>query len=93
MIHRVGDCTVPVADDRYPVRLLGSCPVCGQLPGFAAALVLAGGFAKMTRPGESGFEAEPAQVDEWASGIGRWGWRSSSAPGALRGDADKHDYL
>ena len=40
-------------------------------PAGAQALVLAGGFAKMTRPGKSGFEAEPAQVDEWASGIAR----------------------
>ena len=36
-----------------------------------AALVLVGGFAKMTRPGESGFEAELAQVGERASGIAR----------------------
>ena len=51
------------------------CPVAVRLaasyPARAQALVLAGGSAKMTRPGESGFEAEPAQVGECASGIAR----------------------
>ena len=54
------------------------CPVAVQFaasyPDRTQALVLAGGFAKMTRLGEFDFEADPAQVDEWASGIARvWG--------------------
>lgn len=50
-------------------------PVCGSYTDRAQALVLAGGFAKMTRLGEFDFEAGPARVDEWASGIARvWSW-------------------
>ncbi len=46
-----------------------------QLLDRAQALVLAGGFAKMTRLGEFDFEAGPARVDEWASVIARvWSW-------------------
>jgi pimeloyl-ACP methyl ester carboxylesterase len=49
------------------------CPVAVRLaaryPARTQVLVLTGGFAKMTWPGESGFEAEPAQVGECASGI------------------------
>ena len=40
-------------------------------PNRIQALVLAGGFAKMTRLGEFDFEAGPARGDEWASGIAR----------------------
>ena len=46
------------------------CPVAigfaASYPSCARALVLAGGFAKMTRLGEFDFEADPARVDEWA---------------------------
>src|SRR5215472_17537288 len=46
------------------------CPVAvgfaASYPDRAQALVLAGGFAKLTRLGEFDFEADPAQVDEWA---------------------------
>ena len=38
-------------------------------PARAQALVLAGGFAKMTRPGESDFGAGPSRAGERASGI------------------------
>ena len=54
------------------------CPVA---VGFAAsyprrvqALVLAGGFAKLTRLGEFDFEADPGLVGEWATSTARvWG--------------------
>jgi pimeloyl-ACP methyl ester carboxylesterase/DNA-binding CsgD family transcriptional regulator len=46
------------------------CPVAvhfaASYPDRAKALVLAGGFAKMTRLGEFDFAADPAQVDKWA---------------------------
>jgi pimeloyl-ACP methyl ester carboxylesterase/DNA-binding CsgD family transcriptional regulator len=54
------------------------CPVAigfaASYPNRAQALVLAGGFAKLTRVGEFGFESNPAQVDEWADRTARaWG--------------------
>src|SRR5690242_19349555 len=43
-------------------------------PDRAQALVLAGGFAKLTRLGEFDFEADPGLVDDWARGTAReWG--------------------
>ena len=58
-------------------------PVCGSYPDRAQALVLAGGFAKMTRLGEFDFEAGPARVDEWASVIARvWSWAMMFGGGA-----------
>jgi pimeloyl-ACP methyl ester carboxylesterase len=43
-------------------------------PDRVQALVLAGGFAKLTRLGEFDFEADPGLVDEWASSTARrWG--------------------
>jgi pimeloyl-ACP methyl ester carboxylesterase/DNA-binding CsgD family transcriptional regulator len=61
--------------------LLGVTFGCPIAIGFAAshpdrvqALVLAGGFAKLTRLGEFDFEADPGLVDEWArSTARRWG--------------------
>jgi pimeloyl-ACP methyl ester carboxylesterase/DNA-binding CsgD family transcriptional regulator len=61
------------------------CPVA---VGFAAgypdrvqALVLAGGFAKLTRLGGFDFEADPDQVGEWASSTAR-AWGSGEVFGA-----------
>jgi pimeloyl-ACP methyl ester carboxylesterase/DNA-binding CsgD family transcriptional regulator len=54
------------------------CPIAVQFaaryPERVQALVLAGGFARLTRLGEFDFEADPAQVGEWAAGTARaWG--------------------
>lgn len=54
------------------------CPVAvgfaASCPDRVQALVLAGGFAKLTRLGEFDFEADPGLVDEWARGTARrWG--------------------
>ncbi len=54
------------------------CPVAigfaASYPGRVQALVLAGGFATLTRLGEFNFEADPGLVDEWASSTARrWG--------------------
>lgn len=50
------------------IHFAASCPDRVQ------ALVLAGGFAKLTRLGEFDFEADPAQVREWAARTaGAWG--------------------
>ena len=71
------------------------CPVA---VGFAAsyprrvqALVLAGGFAKLTRLGEFDFEADPGLVGEWAGSTARawgsgavFGARAPSMPGSAR---------
>jgi pimeloyl-ACP methyl ester carboxylesterase/DNA-binding CsgD family transcriptional regulator len=61
------------ACDAGKAVLFGVTVGCAVAVGFAAsypdrvqALVLAGGFAKLTRLGEFDFEADPAQVDEWA---------------------------
>jgi pimeloyl-ACP methyl ester carboxylesterase/DNA-binding CsgD family transcriptional regulator len=61
------------ACDAGQAALFGVTVGCPVAVGFAAsyperaqALVLAGGFAKLTRLGEFDFEADPAQVDEWA---------------------------
>ena len=61
------------ACDVRQAALFGVTFGCPVAVGFAAsyprrvqALVLAGGFAKLTRLGEFDFEADPAQVDEWA---------------------------
>jgi pimeloyl-ACP methyl ester carboxylesterase/DNA-binding CsgD family transcriptional regulator len=50
-------------------------------PDRVQALVLAGGFAKLTRLGEFDFEADPAQVGEWAARTARE-WGSGAAFGA-----------
>jgi pimeloyl-ACP methyl ester carboxylesterase/DNA-binding CsgD family transcriptional regulator len=61
------------------------CPVAIHFavsyPGRVQALVLAGGFAKLTRLGEFDFEADPAQVGVWASRTAR-GWGSGQVFGA-----------
>jgi pimeloyl-ACP methyl ester carboxylesterase/DNA-binding CsgD family transcriptional regulator len=72
-----------VLDDSDTQRavLLGVTFGCAVAIGFAAsypervqALVLAGGFAKLRRLGELDFEADPAQVGEWAARTARaWG--------------------
>jgi pimeloyl-ACP methyl ester carboxylesterase/DNA-binding CsgD family transcriptional regulator len=54
------------------------CPIAIQFafahPDRVQALVLAGGFARLTRLREFDFEADPGQVDEWAIGSARaWG--------------------
>ena len=61
------------ASDTRQAVLFGitfGCPAAiyyaGSFPARAQALVLAGGFAKLTRLGEFDFEEDPAQVDEWA---------------------------
>jgi eukaryotic-like serine/threonine-protein kinase len=61
------------ASDTRQAVLFGitfGCPAAihyaGSYPSRAQALVLAGGFAKLTRLGEFDFEADPAQVDQWA---------------------------
>ena len=72
------------------------CPVA---VGFAAshpdrvqALVLAGGFAKLTRLGGFDFEADPDQVGEWASSTAR-AWGSGEVFGARAPSmADKARY-
>ncbi len=64
-----------------PAVLFGVTFGCPVAIGFAAsypdrvqALVLAGGFAKLTRLGDADFEADPGQVDAWARGTARaWG--------------------
>ena len=63
------------------------CPVA---VGFAAsyprrvqALVLAGGFAKLTRLGEFDFEADPGLVGEWATSTARV-WGSGAVDGRQR---------
>src|SRR5262245_13796680 len=68
--------------------LLGVTFGCPVAVGFAAsnpervrALVLAGGFAKLTRLGEFDFEADPDQVGEWASSTAR-AWGSGEVFGA-----------
>jgi hypothetical protein len=75
-------CWTPVVPTRR------CCSGCRSAVQFAAsypdrvqALVLAGGLAKMTRPGEFDFETGPARVDEWASGIARV-WSSGVMYGA-----------
>jgi pimeloyl-ACP methyl ester carboxylesterase/DNA-binding CsgD family transcriptional regulator len=59
------------------------------------ALVLAGGFAKLTRLGEFDFESDPAQIDEWASRTARaWGSGivlGANAP-AMRDNARYRDW-
>jgi pimeloyl-ACP methyl ester carboxylesterase/DNA-binding CsgD family transcriptional regulator len=50
-------------------------------PDRVQAVVLAGGFAKLTRLGEFDFEADPAQVREWAARTARE-WGSGAAFGA-----------
>jgi pimeloyl-ACP methyl ester carboxylesterase/DNA-binding CsgD family transcriptional regulator len=61
------------------------CPVVihfsASYPGRAQALVLAGGFAKLTRLGEFDFEADPAQVDVWARRAAH-GWGTGVVFGA-----------
>lgn len=54
------------------------CPIAvhfaASYPDRVHALVLAGGFAKLTRLGELDFEADPGLVDAWASSTARaWG--------------------
>lgn len=69
------------ACDAGQAVLLGVTFGCPIAIGFAAgypdrvqALVLAGGFAKLTRLGEFDFEADPGLIDEWASSTARrWG--------------------
>jgi pimeloyl-ACP methyl ester carboxylesterase/DNA-binding CsgD family transcriptional regulator len=70
------------------------CPVAihfaASRPDRVQALVLAGGFAKLTRLGELDFEADPAQAQEWASDAAR-AWGSGTVFGArapsMRDDA------
>lgn len=61
------------------------CPIAVQFaadyPDRAQALVLAGGFAKLTRLGGFDFEADPAQVGEWAARSAR-AWGSGATFGA-----------
>lgn len=75
------------------------CPVAirfaASFPDRTQALVLAGGFAKLTRLGEFDFAADPAQVGEWASRTAR-GWGSdvvfgANAP-AMRDNARYRDW-
>jgi pimeloyl-ACP methyl ester carboxylesterase/DNA-binding CsgD family transcriptional regulator len=68
--------------------LFGMTLGCPVAVGFAAsypdrvqALVLAGGFARLTRLGQFDFEADPAQVGEWARGAAR-AWGSGTYLGA-----------
>jgi pimeloyl-ACP methyl ester carboxylesterase/DNA-binding CsgD family transcriptional regulator len=75
------------------------CPVAihfaASYPDRAQALVLAGGFAKMTRLGEFDFAADPAQVGEWAARTARaWGSGivfGANAP-AMRDNARYRDW-
>lgn len=61
------------------------CPIAVQFaasyPDRVSALVLAGGFAKLTQLGGFDFEADPAQVDEWATRSAR-AWGSGAVLGA-----------
>jgi pimeloyl-ACP methyl ester carboxylesterase len=61
------------------------CPVAlgfaASYPERVEALVLAGGFAKLTRLGEFDFEADPGLVDEWARSTAR-AWGSGAVLGA-----------
>jgi pimeloyl-ACP methyl ester carboxylesterase len=64
------------------------CPVAlgfaASYPERVEALVLAGGFAKLTRLGEFDFEADPGLVDEWARSTARVGFgRGVGRPGAV----------
>ena len=76
------------ACDAGQAALLGVTFGCPVAIGFAAshpdrvqALVLAGGFAKLTRLGEFDFAANPGLVDEWASSTAR-AWGSGAVFGA-----------
>ena len=61
------------------------CPIAVHFaahhPDRVQALVLAGGFAKLTRLGGFDFEADPSQVDLWATGYARM-WGSGAVLGA-----------
>lgn len=69
------------ACDAGQAALFGVTAGCPVAVGFAAsypdrvqALILAGGFAKLTQVGEFDFTADPAQVDEWArQSASAWG--------------------
>jgi pimeloyl-ACP methyl ester carboxylesterase/DNA-binding CsgD family transcriptional regulator len=52
-----------------------------DFPGRTQALVLVGGWAKLTRLSEFDFEADPAQIDEWAGRAAR-AWGSGAVLGA-----------
>jgi pimeloyl-ACP methyl ester carboxylesterase/DNA-binding CsgD family transcriptional regulator len=75
------------------------CPIAVQFtasnPDRVAALVLAGGFARLTRLGEYDFAADPAEVDEWATRYAAaWGTGAvlgASAPG-MRDDGRYRDW-
>jgi pimeloyl-ACP methyl ester carboxylesterase/DNA-binding CsgD family transcriptional regulator len=75
------------------------CPVAirfaASFPDRTQALVLAGGFAKLTRLGEFDFPADPAQVGEWVSRTARrWGSGAvfgANAP-AMRDNARYRDW-
>jgi pimeloyl-ACP methyl ester carboxylesterase/DNA-binding CsgD family transcriptional regulator len=75
------------------------CPVAVHFaaaqPDRVDALILAGGFAKLTRLGEFDFAADPGLAGEWASGIAR-AWGSGTAFGArapsMRGNARYRDW-
>jgi pimeloyl-ACP methyl ester carboxylesterase/DNA-binding CsgD family transcriptional regulator len=76
------------ACDAGQAVLFGVTAGCPVAVGFAAsypdrvqALVLAGGFAKLTRLGVLDFEAAPELVDEWASSTAR-AWGSGAVFGA-----------
>ena len=76
------------ACDAGQAALFGVTVGCPVAVGFAAsypdrvqALVLAGGFAKLTRLGEFDFEADPGLVDEWASRTARKGRMIASGAG------------
>jgi pimeloyl-ACP methyl ester carboxylesterase/DNA-binding CsgD family transcriptional regulator len=63
------------------------CPIAVQFaaahPDRVRALVLTGGFAKLTRLGRFDFEAHPSHVDEWATGTARaWGTGAVLGAGA-----------
>src|SRR5437763_5109741 len=76
------------ACDAGQAVLLGVTFGCPVAIGFAAsypdrvqALILAGGFAKLTRLGEFDFGADPGLVDEWARSTAR-AWGSGAVFGA-----------
>ncbi len=75
------------------------CPIAIQFaasyPDRVRALVLAGGFAKLTRLGRYDFEADPTQVDEWAAHYaGAWGTGAILGAGApeTQNDARYRDW-
>jgi pimeloyl-ACP methyl ester carboxylesterase/DNA-binding CsgD family transcriptional regulator len=87
------------ADQAVLFGVTFGCPVAirfaSSYPDRTQALVLAGGFARLTRLGEFDFESDPAHVDEWARRTARaWGSGivfGANAP-AMRDNARYRDW-